>query len=210
MRRSRGRRRRPLAGVRLPSRSISISKASPPPTASSFSAMSLPPQQPVIDNLRKAGAVILGRTNCPAFSYRWFTTNLIHGDTKNPRDPGLTPEAHPAAREPRWRPHRAYRPRHRHRRIDPLSSLCLWRSWSAADRWRIAAFNASLPERPIGPRSARFPVRWRAPSAISGLRWRRCPARTRAISGGCRRRWKARKAKRAPLFSPTVLRPRQK
>jgi amidase len=46
---------------------------------------------PVIDNLRKAGAVILGRTNCPAFSYRWFTTNLIHGDTKNPRDPGLTP-----------------------------------------------------------------------------------------------------------------------
>src|SRR3954469_25679365 len=46
---------------------------------------------PVVDNLRKAGAVILGRTNCPAFSYRWFTTNLIHGDTKNPRDPGTTP-----------------------------------------------------------------------------------------------------------------------
>ena len=45
----------------------------------------------MIDNLRKAGAVILGRTNCPAFSYRWFTTNLIHGDTKNPRDPGITP-----------------------------------------------------------------------------------------------------------------------
>ncbi|MFL6817592.1 MAG: amidase family protein [Bradyrhizobium sp.] len=46
---------------------------------------------PVVDNLRKAGAVIVGRTNCPAFSYRWFTTNLIHGDTKNPRDPGITP-----------------------------------------------------------------------------------------------------------------------
>ncbi|MGH6678341.1 MAG: amidase family protein, partial [Bradyrhizobium sp.] len=46
---------------------------------------------PVVDNLRKAGAVILGRTNCPAFSYRWFTTNLIHGDTKNPRDPSRTP-----------------------------------------------------------------------------------------------------------------------
>jgi amidase len=46
---------------------------------------------PVVDNLRKAGAVILGRTNCPAFSYRWFTTNLIHGDTKNPRDPAITP-----------------------------------------------------------------------------------------------------------------------
>jgi amidase len=46
---------------------------------------------PVVDNLRKAGAVVLGRTNCPAFSYRWFTTNLIHGDTKNPRDPAITP-----------------------------------------------------------------------------------------------------------------------
>ncbi len=46
---------------------------------------------PVVDNLRKAGAVLLGRTNCPAFSYRWFTTNLIHGDTKNPRDPSRTP-----------------------------------------------------------------------------------------------------------------------
>src|SRR5579859_3887704 len=46
---------------------------------------------PVIDNFRKAGAIILGRTNCPAFSYRWFTTNLIHGDTKNPRDASITP-----------------------------------------------------------------------------------------------------------------------
>src|SRR3954453_8222817 len=46
---------------------------------------------PIIDNLRKSGAVILARTNCPACSYRWFTTNLVHGDTKNPRDPGITP-----------------------------------------------------------------------------------------------------------------------
>ena len=46
---------------------------------------------PVVENLIKAGAVILGRTNAPAFSLRWFTTNLLHGDTLNPRDPGLTP-----------------------------------------------------------------------------------------------------------------------
>jgi amidase len=46
---------------------------------------------PVVDNLRKAGAVILGRTNTPAFSYRWFTKNLMHGHTKNPRDPAITP-----------------------------------------------------------------------------------------------------------------------
>lgn len=46
---------------------------------------------PVVDNLERAGAVILGRTNTPAFSLRWFTSNLLHGATKNPRDPGLTP-----------------------------------------------------------------------------------------------------------------------
>jgi len=46
---------------------------------------------PVVDNLLAAGAVPVGRTNTPAFSYRWFTTNLVHGDTKNPRNAALTP-----------------------------------------------------------------------------------------------------------------------
>ena len=46
---------------------------------------------PVVDNLLRAGAVLLGRTNAPAFSLRWFTTNRLHGDTRNPRDPALTP-----------------------------------------------------------------------------------------------------------------------
>ena len=46
---------------------------------------------PVVDNFLKAGAVLLGRTNCPAFSFRWFTNNQVHGHTKNPRDPALTP-----------------------------------------------------------------------------------------------------------------------
>ena len=46
---------------------------------------------PVVANMRRAGAVIVGRTNTPAFSYRWFTANLLHGNTKNPRDPSLTP-----------------------------------------------------------------------------------------------------------------------
>jgi amidase len=46
---------------------------------------------PVVANLRRAGAVLLGRTNTPAFSLRWFTTNQLHGVTRNPRDAGLTP-----------------------------------------------------------------------------------------------------------------------
>jgi len=46
---------------------------------------------PVVSNLRRAGAVIVGRTNTPAFSLRWFTRNSLHGHTLNPRDPTRTP-----------------------------------------------------------------------------------------------------------------------
>ncbi len=46
---------------------------------------------PVVRGLRAAGALLLGRTNTPAFSYRWFTSNLLHGATRNPRNAALTP-----------------------------------------------------------------------------------------------------------------------
>ena len=46
---------------------------------------------PVVTNLRKAGAIIIGRTNTPAFSMRWFTRNSLHGHTLNPRNATLTP-----------------------------------------------------------------------------------------------------------------------
>lgn len=46
---------------------------------------------PVVESLLGQGAVSLGRTNTPSFSYRWFTSNLIHGRTVNPRVAGLTP-----------------------------------------------------------------------------------------------------------------------
>ena len=46
---------------------------------------------PVVANLRRAGAVIVGRTNTPAFSMRWFTNNELHGMTLNPRNADLTP-----------------------------------------------------------------------------------------------------------------------
>ena len=46
---------------------------------------------PVVTNLRRAGAIIVGRTNTPAFSMRWFTRNSLHGHTLNPRNATLTP-----------------------------------------------------------------------------------------------------------------------
>ena len=107
---------------------------------------------PVIDNLRKAGAVILGRTNCPAFSYRWFTTNLIHGDTKNPRDPGITPggsSGGAGAAVAAGIGHIAHG--------TDIAGSIRYPAYACGVHGlrptvgRIAAFNASLPERTIGP-----------------------------------------------------------
>ncbi len=46
---------------------------------------------PVVANFRAAGAIIVGRTNTPAFSMRLFTDNALHGRTVNPLDPGISP-----------------------------------------------------------------------------------------------------------------------
>jgi amidase len=107
---------------------------------------------PVVDNLRKAGAVILGRTNCPAFSYRWFTTNLLHGDTKNPRDPGITPggsSGGAGAAVAAGIGHIAHG--------TDIAGSIRYPAYACGVHGlrptvgRVPAFNASLPERPIGP-----------------------------------------------------------
>src|SRR5216684_4184654 len=107
---------------------------------------------PVVDNLRKAGAVILGRTNCPAFSYRWFTTNLIHGDTKNPRDSGITPggsSGGAGAAVAAGIGHIAHG--------TDIAGSIRYPAYACGVHGlrptvgRIAAFNAALPERTIGP-----------------------------------------------------------
>lgn len=46
---------------------------------------------PVVANLRHDGAVILGQTNTPEFSIRWFTSNPLHGASLNPWNAELTP-----------------------------------------------------------------------------------------------------------------------
>ena len=107
---------------------------------------------PVVDNLRKAGAVIVGRTNTPAFSYRWFTTNLLHGDTKNPRDPSITPggsSGGAAAAVTSGIGHIAHG--------TDIAGSVRYPAYACGvhglrpSLGRIPAFNASLPERPIGP-----------------------------------------------------------
>ncbi len=46
---------------------------------------------PVVANLRRAGAVFIGRTNAPAFSMRVMSANGLHGRTLNPLDRSVTP-----------------------------------------------------------------------------------------------------------------------
>ncbi|MBO1358288.1 amidase [Acetobacter sacchari] len=46
---------------------------------------------PQVASLKAAGAIVIGRTNTPAFSMRWFTDNALHGRTVNPWNSAATP-----------------------------------------------------------------------------------------------------------------------
>src|ERR1700732_3749751 len=107
---------------------------------------------PVVDNLRTAGAVILVRPNRPALFYRRLTTNLIHGDTRNPRDAGITPggsSGGAGAAVAAGIGHIAHG--------TDIAGSIRYPAYACGVHGlrptvgRIAAFNASLPERTIGP-----------------------------------------------------------
>jgi len=107
---------------------------------------------PVVDNFLAAGAVPVGRTNTPAFSYRWFTTNLVHGDTKNPHNAALTPGGSSGGAASAV--------------ASGIGAIAHGTDIAGSIRYpayacgvhglrpsfgRVAAFNASSPERGIGP-----------------------------------------------------------
>ncbi|MGA2986449.1 MAG: amidase [Terriglobia bacterium] len=45
----------------------------------------------VVKRLREAGAILLGKTNCPELGWAWEADNLIYGRTNNPYDLNLSP-----------------------------------------------------------------------------------------------------------------------
>ncbi len=56
-----------------------------------FANLIAPGDSPLVRNLRRAGAIIVGRTNTPEVSMRVTTVNPLHGRTKNPWHPDASP-----------------------------------------------------------------------------------------------------------------------
>lgn len=50
-----------------------------------------PADAPIVANLQNAGAVVIGRTNTPEFSFRADTDNPLYGRTHNPWGPHVSP-----------------------------------------------------------------------------------------------------------------------
>ncbi|AEV37312.1 Amidase signature enzyme [Pseudovibrio sp. FO-BEG1] len=46
---------------------------------------------PLVERLKRAGAIPIGRTNTPEMSWRFHTENVLFGQTLNPWNPALTP-----------------------------------------------------------------------------------------------------------------------
>jgi amidase len=45
----------------------------------------------IVKRLRAAGAIVMGKTNCPEFGWAWESDNLIYGRTNNPYNLSLSP-----------------------------------------------------------------------------------------------------------------------
>ena len=56
-----------------------------------FKDIIAPQNSPVVQNLIDEDGIIIGRTNTPEISYRWFTDNPLRGLTKNPWSEDITP-----------------------------------------------------------------------------------------------------------------------
>lgn len=92
-----------------------------------------------VANLRKAGAIMIGRTNMSPFAMRWHTDNDLHGPTFNPWSRDRTPggSSGGGCRVARGRDYGS-RPWQRLRRIDSIPRLLLRSSRHQAHGWESA------------------------------------------------------------------------
>jgi amidase len=82
----------PLHGIPVTIK-INVDYAGRPTTngVAAFTGRIASTDSPPVANWRRAGAIIIGRTNVPAFSARFFTDNALYGRTLNPSAPDRTP-----------------------------------------------------------------------------------------------------------------------
>jgi amidase len=87
-----GRPRGPLHGVPVTIKENVDQKGKPTPNGLvAFQHVIAPDDAPLVRNLRRAGAIIVGRTNTPELSMRATTDNPLHGRTYNPWHPDASP-----------------------------------------------------------------------------------------------------------------------
>ena len=87
-----GRVRGPLHGVPVTIKENVDQQGKPTPNGlPAFEKVIAPDDAPVVRNLTKAGAIVVGRTNTPELSMRATTDNPLHGRTRNPWHPDASP-----------------------------------------------------------------------------------------------------------------------
>src|SRR5262249_25339900 len=87
-----GRSRGPLHGVPVTIKENVDQQGKPTPNGlAALESVIAPEDAPLVRNLRRAGAIVVGRTNTPELSMRATTDNPLHGRTVNPWDPDASP-----------------------------------------------------------------------------------------------------------------------
>jgi amidase len=87
-----GRVRGPLHGVPVTIKENVDQQGKPTPNGlPALERLIAPDDAPLVRNLKRAGAIIVGRTNTPELSMRATTDNPLHGRTKNPWHPDASP-----------------------------------------------------------------------------------------------------------------------
>ncbi len=82
----------PLHGVPVTVKENVDQRGRPTPNGvAAFRDVIAPDDSPIVRNLRRAGAIIIGRTNTPEFSFRVTTDNALHGRTFNPWHDDVSP-----------------------------------------------------------------------------------------------------------------------
>jgi len=82
----------PLFGVPVTIKeNVDQAGCSTPNGVKAFDTIIAKQDAPVVANLKAAGAIVIGRTNTPEFSFRWFTDNPLRGLTRNPWSDAHTP-----------------------------------------------------------------------------------------------------------------------